>query len=291
MIDGKVSQALTHTSSSQVCIICAATPSQMNDLDTVCSRAISREALKYGISPLHSYNRFYECCLHIMYRQDIKKWRISAGPDKDQFQKKKKEIQDKLRQELGLIVDIPLQGSGTSNDGNSARIFFNNYEIVHRITGMDLELLKRFAVILKAINSGLDLDYIKFNKYCLDTAKHYVKTYRWYYMPRSVHQILIHGMDIISNFALPIGLLSEEAQEALNKIIRDTKEHRTRKRTKLICNEDLMKTLLLKSDPLVSSMRTCSNEPKKRDKYSKRVLQDEVLSLVISDPESSSESP
>ena len=71
-------------------------------------------------------------------------------------------------------MDIPLQGSGTSNDGNSARIFFNNYEIVHRITGMDLELLKRFAVILKAINCVLDLNYIKFNKYCLDAANNYM---------------------------------------------------------------------------------------------------------------------
>ena len=90
MIDGKVSQALTHTSSSQVCIICAATPSQMNDLDTVCSRAISRESLKYGISPLHSYIRFYECCLHIMYRQDIKNGEYQLVQIKINFRKRKK---------------------------------------------------------------------------------------------------------------------------------------------------------------------------------------------------------
>ena len=38
-------------------------------------------------------------------------------------------------------------------------------------------------------------------------------TYKWYYMPTSVHVILIHGFGIIQEHFLPIGILSKEAQE------------------------------------------------------------------------------
>jgi len=38
--------------------------------------------------------------------------------------------------------------------------------------------------------------------------------YPWFYLPASVHKILIHGTQIFENAILPIGLISEKAQEA-----------------------------------------------------------------------------
>lgn len=35
-------------------------------------------------------------------------------------------------------------------------------------------------------------------------------------MPASLHKILLHGANIIDSFDIPIGKLSEEAQEAQN---------------------------------------------------------------------------
>ena len=36
-------------------------------------------------------------------------------------------------------------------------------------------------------------------------------------MPQSLHHILLHGDKVAKQFSLPIGLLSEEAQESHNK--------------------------------------------------------------------------
>jgi len=47
-----------------------------------------------------------------------------------------------------------------------------------------------------------------------------VSPYTWYYMLASVHKLLIHGSAIVSAALPPIGLLSEEAQEARNKDIK-----------------------------------------------------------------------
>lgn len=45
----------------------------------------------------------------------------------------------------------------------------------------------------------------KFGAYALYTARIYVSKYNWYYMPSSVHKVLIHGETVIRHFAvLPI---------------------------------------------------------------------------------------
>lgn len=47
----------------------------------------------------------------------------------------KKRIQDELHDYLGVTVDAPKPGSGSTNDGNTARKFFNNIDIVSTVTG------------------------------------------------------------------------------------------------------------------------------------------------------------
>lgn len=93
-------------------------------------------------------------------------------------------------------------------------------------------------------------------------------------MPPSVLKVLIHGTDVIQPALLPIGELSEEAQEAKNKDIRRFREHHTRKSSKIKNNEDLFKRLLLSSDPYLSSFHP--NPEKKRN-----VMEPEVLSLLL----------
>jgi len=58
-----------------------------------------------------------ECMLHISYRLDFQKWTVKDKEDKELLETKKL-IQSELDKELGLIVDVPKQGSGTFNDGN-----------------------------------------------------------------------------------------------------------------------------------------------------------------------------
>jgi len=96
-------------------------------------------------------------------------------------------------------------GKGTTNDGNTARRFFKNCEKSSEITGVDLNLIKRFGTILKSMASGYEININAFKQYTMDTAKLYVKLYPWYYMPASVHKILIHGATVIESALLPIG--------------------------------------------------------------------------------------
>lgn len=114
---------------------------------------------------------------------------------------------------MGLLIDV---GFGTTNDGNSARRFFDNPELVSNIIGVNEELIRRFGVILKIIASGYSINIKEFEKYCSETADLYVQKYEWYYMPQSVHKLLIHGAQIIKEAVLPVGMMAEEAQEACN---------------------------------------------------------------------------
>lgn len=122
--------------------------------------------------------------------------------------------------------------------------------------------------------SGYEIDPIKFSEFTASTAADYVKLYNWYYMPASVHKILIHGADIIRSLSIPIGLLSEEAQEARNKEFKKSREDHTRKCSRIDSNMDLLHILLISSDPYISSLRRVQTKNKK-------TLFPETLQLLI----------
>lgn len=77
---------------------------------------------------------------------------------------KKKYVQQRFRELLGLHIDKPRQGSGNSNDGNTARRFFQNYQCSAEITGVDEELIKRLYVILQTMSSGFSVNPEKFGQ-------------------------------------------------------------------------------------------------------------------------------
>ena len=153
MVDGKICSAVTEKS-SQVCYICGATPRQMNDLQKCLLRKADALPLTFGISSLHAWIRFFECLLHIAYRLDVKTWQVRKR-DRELVDARKRVIQDKFRMQMGLLVDIPKPGSGTTNDGNTARKFFSNFALSSLITGIDERLIKRFAIIYKPLRAGL----------------------------------------------------------------------------------------------------------------------------------------
>lgn len=113
---------------------------------------------------------------------------------------------------------------------------------------------------MQAISSGESVDAEKFRIYAQDTAKRYVSLYPWYNMPTTVHKLLIHGYEIINKALLPIGRLSEEAQEAMNKDVRRLREHHAWKGSRKQTMQDIFCGLLLASDPIVSSYRHGQSE-------------------------------
>lgn len=254
MMDTKIAQAATGCKASSVCYICNASPKEMNNLESVVKKSCNQDAVKLGISPLHARIKTMEFILHIGYNLTFKRWSTNAET-KPLKEENKKRIQTELRQRLGIRVDHVQQGLGTTNTGNTSRKFFQNPEVVSEVTGVDLELIKRLATILEVITCGESIDPVKYGKYALDTARLFVGTYNWYYMPVTIHKMLVHGESIIRSSFLPIGNLSEEAQEARNKDYRNYRLRYARKCSRTSTNEDILKRLLVTSDPLLSSVR------------------------------------
>ncbi|KAJ4428580.1 hypothetical protein ANN_24624 [Periplaneta americana] len=205
---------------------------------------------------------------------EIKKWQVRGDQRKKvAYEEREEEIINKFSTEKGLLVDVVKPGSGTTNDGNTSRRFFENSKKSSEITCVDEALIHRFSVILDVMSSGYSLNIGAFKKYALDTADLYVKLYGWSYMPATVHKILTHGADVMNNRILPVGQLSDDAQEARHKEYRFFREHNTRKTSRINCNKDLSHMLLISSDPLISSKRKL---PRK-----KRIsLGSEVLGLL-----------
>nr|XP_047130034.1 uncharacterized protein LOC124809977 [Hydra vulgaris] len=275
MIDGKAHTALSDvTDSSQCCSLCGVSPKEMNDIDKVLLKLHTQNGLQYGISILHAWIRTFECLIHIAYKVPVKKWSARLPADKQQIEMQKKKIQLAFQEKMGLIVDrSKAGGSGTSNDGNTSRRAFQNEQLFSEITGLNFELIKIFHVVLTCISCGFELDAVLFREYCTHTARFYVECYPWYYMPQSIHKMLIHAPSVVDYMTLPIGLLSEEAIEARNKDFKKYREHFTRKCDRIKCNEDLFKRLFYSSDPVISSLRTIVSTKKK-------VLPEGVLQLL-----------
>lgn len=254
MIDGKATSILCD-SSSQRCDICKATPTEMNNLSLIASKPTDPDLCRYGLSSLHIWIRMMECILHISYRLTIQTWTVK-GDTKCIMESRKKNIQDAFKNRMGLLIDIVKQGHGSTNDGNTARRFFANPNMTAEITGVSEDLIRRFAIILEAISSGYHIDVVKFEEYAQATMQLYLDLYSWYYIPSSVHKVLMHGAAIIESFGLiPIGQLSEEAAEARNKDFRRYRQHHSRKCSRKATNEDILNNLLTSSDPLISAKR------------------------------------
>ncbi|XP_055839998.1 uncharacterized protein LOC129907699 [Episyrphus balteatus] len=255
MVDGKICNSLTDTNSTLRCYLCGATSKDFNNLELVSQKETQSDYLSFGISVLHSWIRTFECILHLAYKLPITSWRVSKE-NKFIVEENKIRIQAEFKSQMSLIVDKPKPGFGNSNDGNVARKFFQNYEASSKVTGVNPELIRRFYMILQAISSGFNINLEKFQNYCQDTARLYVELYPWMPMTPTVHKILIHGPEIINNALLPIGMLSEEAQEARNKDFKTYREYFSRKTSRKDNITDIFNRLFISSDPFMSLMRS-----------------------------------
>lgn len=230
------------------------------------------------MSTLHARIRFFESLLHLSYKIPIRKWQARTQEHKNIVADRKKKIQEAFKEEMGLLVDIPKAGFGNTNDGNTSRRFFSNPEISSRITGIDINLIKKCSVLLETLSSGLKIDTHKFENFAEQTAKLYVELYGWHPMSPTMHKILRHGATVIDLAILPIGQLSEEAAEARNKHFRIYRQNFSRKFSREDCNKDVLNRLLLTSDPFLSSNR-------QRQRKTRKPFSVEALELLV--PETS----
>lgn len=272
MIDGKICNAVSENTSTQRCYLCGLTSKDFNKIDLVIKKEVQdKSKLRFGLSSLHAWIRFFECSLHLSYKLVIGQWQARGDENKRKVAEQKKNIQEMFRCQMGLLVDKPKPGYGSTNDGNTARRFFNDTATSAQITKVNEEIIKRFRIVLLTISSGYSIKTESFKNYCLDTAKKFVELYPWYNMPTTVHKILIHSAEILDYALLPIGQLGEEAQEARNKDIKRYRESFSRKFSRQHNMEDIFHNLLVSSDPYISSMKKIGS--KKLKQYPTEVLQ------------------
>lgn len=108
---------------------------------------------------------------------------------------------------------------------------------------------------MQVISSGHEINLIKYKVYTFVTARTFVELYPWFYIPTSVHKLLLHSTEIIAHALLSIGEMSEDAQESCNKYINRYCQDFTRKCSRTKTMEDLFLHLLVASDPFISSLR------------------------------------
>lgn len=92
-------------------------------------------------------------------------------------------------------------------------------------------------------------------------------------MPVSVHKLLLHGGDIIEHAIVPIGQLSEDAQEANHKCFRKYRENNSRKMSRKFNNTDIFNNLLIASDPIISSRKCIENKIKELSEDVRNLLE------------------
>jgi len=159
-------------------------------------------------------------------------------------------------------------------EGNTARRFFADPELSLTITGIDKEIIHRFGTLLRAMSSGYPIITEVFESFAKETRRMYQQLYPWFYMPPSVHKILIHGATVIQYVLLPIGMLSEDAQEVRNKHLRKFRLGYSRKCSRQATMEDELHRLLITSDQLVTCIHLLQSTSKRS------ALPTEVRSLL-----------
>lgn len=257
LIDGKVLNVLTGTKSSQSCPICGANPKQFLLIKNLNSSLYlpKYNTLKFGISPLHAWIRCFEFILNISYRLQLKKWQIRNAEEKIIMKKTKTEIQKQFWGKMGLHVHKPKSnGSGSTNDGNTARRAFSNPEEFANITNIDVDLIKHLRIILIAISCEYEINPEKLKDFCNATAEIYFKIYDWYPMSATVHKILVHSSQILQASVVPLGCAGENASEARNKLYKKDRIEHARKDSREHNLMDVFNRAMDSSDPILSSI-------------------------------------
>ena len=276
MLDGKAVNALTDTASSQSCNVCGAKPKEMNNLKLIREKPASTRSLKLGLSSLHCWIRSFEFILHLGYKMENKTFLARSAEEKESVARRKAEIQRKFREQLSLVVDTPKQGFGNTNCGNTGRRAFEESKVFSDITGVDEEVIVRIKNILKVVCSGYEIDILRFKDYCLATSERIIELYGWYTMPPTIHKLLEHGYQVAEILDLPVGMYSEEAQEAQNKEIRNARLSHTCKISRKNAMKNQFQFLLIRSDPVVSSTSF-----KKNKTFAGQPLDDDVLDMLL----------
>lgn len=274
LLDGKSVNTLTDTTYTLACALCNLTSAQFN---TVLMRNaeidVEIERLDFGGQPLHSYLNCFKFMLGLgaslgaekehqkLYKIEQKKGKkVQAKIDKkalkrkikDKEDTKMREIERRMFKELSLVVNKVKVGFGSSNTGNVARKAFQNPKIFSKITGINMNLVEKFQLILFLFNTEEVVDCVSFKSLCRETSNLLTQLYPWKNWSPTVHKLLCHGPQIMERLVLPVGVFSEQAAETQNKFYRYFREHRARKIDRISTITDIYHRCWDMSDPITA---------------------------------------
>lgn len=156
---------------------------------------------------------------------------------------------------MGLHVDKPkANGSGNTNDGNTARRAFSRTDLLASITGINIDFLKNLHIILIALSSEFEIDAQRFRAHCIKTSEIFFQNYEWYSMSATIHNLLVHSSEIIEASVVPVGCLAENASEARNKYYKKDRTGHARKDSRVHNILDMYHRAMDGSDPYISSL-------------------------------------
>jgi hypothetical protein len=83
MVDGKICNSLTETTSTMRCFLCNLTSKDFNNIKKCkAAKIVCESALEFGMSTLHAWIRFFECLLHVAYKLPLKTWQARGVENK-----------------------------------------------------------------------------------------------------------------------------------------------------------------------------------------------------------------
>lgn len=151
MIDGKVANVLTGCSSSKSCNIGKLGPTDFNNLEKVMSTlngGVDEQHYCLWLSTLHTWIRALEWMLHLSYKLKSKKYGVTRTEEELATEKARTvNIQDKFKEQLHLLIDMPTQNFGSTNDGNASRKVFKNYKLSAEILELDERIVKNLQIL------------------------------------------------------------------------------------------------------------------------------------------------
>ena len=161
LFDGKA-LAYIYDEASQVCHLCGHGPVDMS-IPGKPHPIVNQEGKKNGLTNLHAGPRFMEFCLHICYYLEWKHWSIRLANELQRM-----EIEDRKLVAycfcyyfLGISVDKVKKQGGSSNDGNTARVFFENPELTAELLELPKDFVCSLALLWKIIRSSHEVDLEK----------------------------------------------------------------------------------------------------------------------------------
>ena len=204
MADGKVVSTLTGMTFSHACYICGQTSAAICHLSDV--PPVKPENLRFGLATLHAWIRLFEYLLKLAYRIGLAGEIPPKAPKQlkrvltaQHVKKRKTAIQSDFRRQQRLLVDLPKQNFGSTNDGNTARHFFPIRSPLRASPALTkLSRMNDSRVLLPAIFSECHIDADIVEQHAAAAKLRLLTLYPDANMTPAVHKVLDHGADIQS---------------------------------------------------------------------------------------------